>query len=88
MDKKDNSKLNQKIIQLCLLNEKEQSINYINFLNDKIKFCEIRKEHLHENRPFKFQKKKYEEYNQQLKSIDDEIFDCLLNIEEEIGYIE
>ena len=54
----------------------------------KIKFCELQKQYLLENKPLFFQKKKLEEYNIKIKDIDDKIMKILSDIEEEISFSE
>ena len=83
-----NKKVIRKLTDLYLLNEIEDSKQWIEIINHKIKGCKLRKQHLIDNRPFFFQKKKLEEYNKKIESIDKEIFKNLLDIEEEIKLIE
>lgn len=89
---KANSKIEEKdiinkLLDLSLLYENENSKNWIALVSHQIKGYEIQKQHLIDNKPYFFQKKKLEEHNKKLEEIDNKILKCLKDIEEEIDYI-
>ncbi len=78
----------KKIIDLSLTFLNKESKCWIDIMCTKIKFCELQKQYLLENKPLFFQKKKLEEYNIKIKDIDDKIMKILSDIEEEISFSE
>lgn len=76
-----------KIIELSLISLNKESKCWIDIICTKIKVCELQKQHLTENKPLFFQKKKLEEYNKKLEELDNKILKCLNDIENEIDYI-
>ena len=77
----------KKIIDLSLTFLNKESKCWIDIMCTKIKVCELQKQHLTENKPLFFQKKKLEEYNKKLEELDNKILKCLNDIENEINYI-
>lgn len=91
--RKTNSNVEEKIIinkllELSLLYENENSKNWINLVNHQIKGYELQKQHLIDNKPYFFQKKKLEEHNKKIEEIDNKILKCLKDIEDEITFME
>lgn len=80
--------LSNKIVDLCLWYQIEDSHRWIELISHKIKMYELKKEHLLDNKPFKFQKRKLKEYNNELESIEEEISKCYQEINEEVTIIE
>lgn len=78
----------KKIIDLSLTFLNKESKCWIDIMCTKIKFCELQKQYLLENKPLFFQKKKLKEYNIKIKDIDDTIMKILSDIEEEISFSE
>lgn len=66
----------------------EDSHRWIELISHKIKMYELKKEHLLDNKPFKFQKRKLKEHNNELESIEEEISKCYQEINEEVTIIE
>lgn len=77
-----------KLLKLGLLYSNENSKNWINLVNHQIKGYEIQKQHLIDNKPLFFQKKKLEEHNKKIEEIDNKIMKCLKDIEEELNFME
>lgn len=76
-----------KIIELSLISLNKESKCWIDIICTKIKVCELQKQHLLENKPLFFQKKKLAEHNKKIDNINREIFNCLKSLEEEIDLI-
>lgn len=85
--KTNEQQLIEKILDLCLYYQKEEANNSIKFIENQIKFCEIKRKHLLENKPYKFQKKKMIKFNNELEKIDNDIFNHYKEIEEELSII-
>lgn len=77
----------EKVMNLCLCNQVKESQLWIEQITHQIKICELRKEHLLFNKPFKFQKKKMLEYDRELKKINETILKYYNEIEKEISII-
>ena len=76
-----------KIIEISLISLNKESKCWIDIICTKIKVCELQKQHLTENKPLFFQKKKLAEHNKKIDNINREIFNCLKSLEEEIDLI-
>lgn len=87
-EKHKDKEIFEKILDLCLLYENENSKNWIELVSYQITSYEIQKQHLIDNKPFFFQKKKLLEYKKKNEEIDFKIVKCLSDIEEEINYME
>lgn len=72
--KTNDIEVSNKIIDLCLWNQIQDSHHWIELLSNKIKIYELRRKHLLNNKPFKFQKKKLEKYHKELESIEKTTF--------------
>jgi len=92
MDKTSNKIIEKdiinKLLDLSLLYENENSKNWIELVSHQIKGYEIQKQHLIDNKPYFFQKKKLEEHNKKLAEIDNKILKCLKDIEDEMAFME
>ena len=75
----------KKLLDLSLLYENENSKNWIRLVSYQIKEYEIQKQHLIDNKPYFFQKKKIEEHNKTIEELDNKILKCLKDIEEEVS---
>ena len=89
---KANSKIEEKdiinkLLDLILVYENENSKNWIELVSHQIKGYEIQKQHLIDNKPYFLQKKKLEEHNKKLSEIDNKILKCLKDIEDEIAFM-
>lgn len=80
----DDSKLANRIIDLCLWYQIEDSKNTIKLFDNQIKMYEVQKQTLLNNCIFRFQKKKIEK---ELEKIDNKIHKLYENISEEISMI-
>ena len=76
-----------KIIELSLISLNKESKCWIDIICTKIKVCELQKQHLTENKPLFFQKKKLAEHNKKIDKINKEIFNCFKSLEKEIDLI-
>ena len=76
-----------RIIELSLISLNKESKCWIDIICTKIKVCELQKQHLTENKPLFFQKKKLAEHNKKIDNINKEIFNCFKSLEEEIDLI-
>ena len=76
-----------KLLDLFMYNEIEESKMFINIISKEIDFKTQMRNQLLCNKPFKFQKKKTEQYNKELEKIEDEILQCYKNIELELKEI-
>lgn len=69
-----------KLLNLSLLYENENSKSWIGLVSHQIKCYEIQKQHLIDNKPYFFQKKKLEEHNKKMEKLDNKILKCLKDI--------
>ena len=76
-----------KLLDLFMYNEIEESKMFINIISKEIDFKTQMRNQLLCNKPFKFQKKKTEQYNKKLEKLEDEIIQCYKNIEVELKEI-
>lgn len=76
-----------KLLDLFMYNEIEESKMFINIISKEIDFKTQMRNQLLCNKPFKFQKKKTEQYNKELEKLEDEILQCYKNIELELKEI-
>lgn len=81
-------KTNNKIIELMIYQQIENSNNWINFLNEQIKFNQIQISYLNNNKTNKFQKKKSELHYNTLKQLEKNIEYYKKQIIDEIKLIE
>ena len=73
-----------KLLDLFMYNEIEESKMFINIISKEIDFKTQMRNQLLCNKPFKFQKKKTQQYNKELEELEDEILQCYKNIELEL----
>lgn len=83
----DDSKLSQKIIDLCMWYQMENSYRWIGIIDHKIKFCDIKIQHLLDSKPFFFQKSKLEKFNKELDELEQEKIKLKEEINEEVSMI-
>lgn len=84
LSESDDFKLSQRIIDLCLWYQIEDSHNMIKLFGSEIKMYEAQKQALLNNCIFRFQKRKIEK---ELKEIDNKIYKLYENISEEVSMI-
>ena len=84
-DESKEESLAEKVIDLCLWYQIEDSHNMIKIFESEIKILEIQKEMILSNCTFKFQRKKVEK---ELEGIDKRIYRLYENVGEEITLIE
>ena len=77
-----------RVIDLMLWYQIEDSRLTLELYGHRIKFYELQKEHLIENKPYKFQKKKMLKYENELNEINDKIMKLYTEVEEEIAIME
>lgn len=83
----DDKKLSEKILDLCLWYQIEDSNMTIKLISHQIDFCKLQKNHLLDNKPFWFQKEKLKIWEQELEEIDAKIFSYYKDIGNEINII-
>lgn len=83
-----NDSVADRVIDLMLWYQIEDSRLTLELYGHKIKFYELQKEHLIENKPYKFQKKKILKYENELNEINDKIMKLYTEVEEEIAIME
>ena len=77
-----------KVIDLCLWYQIEDSHRWMDVINLQIKNCQIQLEYLLENKPFWFQKKKLKEHNKQIDELENQIYKYYENLGKEVDMIE
>ena len=77
-----------RVIDLMLCYQIEDSRLTLELYEHRVKFYELQKEHLIENKPYKFQKKKMIKYEKELNDIDEKIMKLYAEVEEEIAIME
>lgn len=83
-----NDSVADRLIDLMLWYQIEDSRLTLELYGHRIKFYELQKEHLIENKPYKFQKKKMLKYENELNEINDKIMKLYTEVEEEIAIME
>ena len=83
-----NDSVADRVIDLMLWYQIEDSRLTLELYGHRIKFYELQKEHLIENKPYKFQKKKMLKYENELNEINDKIMKLYTEVEEEIAIME
>ena len=81
----NNDSVADRVIDLMLWYQIEDSRLTLELYGHRIKFYELQKEHLVENKPYKFQKKKMLKYENELNEINDKIVKLYAEFEEEIA---
>ena len=84
---KDKEDLVNKIIDLCLYHEIEETNLYLKILDNKIKFYQNEINFLEDTKPFFFQKKKLQEHNKKIEEYEQKIYDAYKEIAEEVDFI-
>lgn len=85
--KNDYEELNKKILDLCMWHQMESSYRWIGIIDHKIKFCDIKIQHLLDSKPFFFQKRKLKKFNKELEKIEQEKIKLKKEISEEFNII-
>ena len=84
---KNDKKLVNKIIDLCLLHEIKESNLYLKMLDNRIKFYQSQINYLEDTKPLFFQKKKLEEHNKKIEEYERKLFDTYKTMGEEVNCI-
>lgn len=81
----DYKKICNKLLDLSTHKEIEISNYYINMVEISIRTCKLQIEHLEDNKPLWFQKKKLEVYNEEKEKLNNKLYNYYLEIEKEIA---
>ena len=65
--------LSKKILDLCLYHQIEDSEHWVKLIDMQIKGCQLQINFLEDNKPFRFQKKKLQEYNKKIEELENKI---------------
>lgn len=84
---KNDKELVNKVIDLCLLHEIDESNLYLKMLDNQIKFYQSQISFLEDTKPFFFQKKKLEEHNKKIEEYEQKICDNYKKMNEEVNCI-
>lgn len=84
----NDGELSNKILDLCLHQQIEESYQYMKLKEKQIKFCEIQIEYLQNHKPYWFQRKELKSYYEDIDLIEDQICNYYVQIEKEIRIIE
>ena len=84
----EDEKLSNKILDLCLLYQIEDSNLMIKLISHQIDFCNLKKEYLLDNKPFWFQKEKLKKWKEEIDKIDKNMFKYYEDIGNEINMID
>lgn len=84
----NNDNLTDKILDLCLYQQIEESFHWMKLIEKQIEFCEMQIAHLEEYKPFWFQKKKLKAYYEDIDLLEDKICDYYRQINNEVKIIE
>lgn len=77
-----------KILDLCMYHQIEESINFIKIIECQIKFCYSQLELLEDNKPLWFQKKKLNNYFKEKEELELKLEEYYRKINEELKMIE
>lgn len=91
--KKNNIEINanqvaNKILDLCMYHQIEESINFIKIMECQIKFCYSQLELLEDSKPLWFEKKKLNNYFKEKEELELKIEEHYKKINEELKIIE
>lgn len=84
---KIDNELVDKIIKLQMTHCVKESELYLKFISNQINFYEQQLRILRRSKPFKFQKKKLKEYNDEILKYETKIMDSYRKYEEELDFI-
>lgn len=88
MRKKNEEKdITTKLIDLCIINEINESNQYILLLGKQAEFYQNYLLHLEETKPFFFQKKKLKKHQEEIDNCQNKIMELYKKMEEEIDAI-
>ena len=79
--------LNDKILDLCLYQQIEESFHWMKLIEKQIEFCEMQIAHMEEYKPFWFQKKKLKAHYEDIELLEDKICDYYRQINKEVEMI-
>ena len=83
----EDKKLSEKILDLCLWYQIEDSNLTIKMISQQIDFCNLQKEHLLDNKPFWFRKEKLKKWKKELEEIDKKILKYYEDVGKEVAII-
>ena len=83
----ETEKLSEKILDLCLWYQIEDSNLTIKMISQQIDFCNLQKEHLLDNKPFWFQKEKLKKREKEIEELDKKIFKYYERVGKEVALI-
>lgn len=84
---KGNKELANKIIDLVMIHQIQESNLYLKVLDNQIKFYQNERNFLEDTKPFFFQKKKLEEHNKKIEVCEQKIFETYKKMNEEVEFI-
>lgn len=88
-DKKiDDETLSNKLIDLLLWYQIEDSHHQLRLIDMQIKSCQIEINYLEDTKPFRFQKKKLEEHNKKIEDLENKIYNYYQEMNKEVELIE
>ena len=77
-----------KLLNLCIEYQLEDSHHWIQLIQKQIKFYEIQINHLEKSKPHWFQKKKLKAYYENIELLENKIYNCYKQINNEMELIE
>lgn len=84
----DNEEITNKVLDLCIWYQIEDSYHWMRLIEQQIKFCEIQIAHLEKYKPYWFQKKKLKAHYEDIELLEDKICDYYRQINDEVKLIE
>ena len=84
----DNQEVVNKVIDLCLWYQIEDSHRWLDIIDLQIKNCNMQLHFLEEEKPLWFQKKKLEEHNKKIEELENKICKYYQDMNEEVELIE
>lgn len=84
----DDEKLSNKLIDLFLWYQIEDSHQQLRLIDMQIKACQMELHFLEDSKPFWFQKKKLEEHNKKIEDLENKIFKYYQEMNEEVDLIQ
>ena len=78
----------KEIIDLCLKDEVEDSLNYLDILNLELTYYKKELEYLESRKPYSFQKNKLKSYYEKHNNLENAIINCQNKIQNEYLLIE
>ncbi|MDD4624555.1 MAG: hypothetical protein PHX40_04210 [Bacilli bacterium] len=84
----DDEKLSNKLIDLFLWYQIEDSHQQLRLIDMQIKACQMELHFLEDSKPFWFQKKKLEEHNKKIEDLENKIFKYYQEMNEDVDLIQ